>query len=533
MSTNGLNQVYKHGILAIEEAVVGSNLAVGATSITCGVRVLSQSVPVFVTDGKTPYTLRDESITSSGSPNCEKIVITSNGAPSFTPASDGLGYIGNFTLTVSGFNGSAWSGGLVNAYSQANRPTILIPGVEVLPTSNDFNLRFKTLSDAPKIDFDDEASRFASGDEGRDLSIAGARSGEISFTEKLSWAGSVSAVPTWDKVMKANGHITIRRGKGTFVQPSTGNTGGTAFASLSALISHYSLSLNSYFWTDGTDTTAGDLQTAKGGSGTLSYADSFEVTQITPSDQILYVGLAGIEYINSTHSNEVTATIWIINPEDGMSPTSTVYRYRGCHGGSGSSVSAGKVGDPYMLTIKMSGAYVGTLEILASQARSLTNPTATTPEVLLNNTVTVPARVNGADTTKEVEVSQFNLDFGGVVSAFIDQSTSTGNAYFKTDDRDPKFIINPYHVRKTLDDIDNTVTNMTTGKVTVQSAPSTPHITIEIPNAQLLSPALASREGIINTNRTYRALRNNTGSGASESALYDGVMYSILIGARN
>jgi hypothetical protein len=118
------------------------------------------------------------------------------------------------------------------------------------------------------------------------------------------------------------------------------------------------------------------------------------------------------------------------------------------------------------------------------------------------------------------------------VNPFIDQSTSTGNAYFATQDRDPRLTVNPYMVRKNLDDIDNTVSNMKAGMVKIQSAPTNPHVTVELPNAQLLSPAYASREGYINTNRTYRALRNDTGAGAIDNAMPVSVMYGILIGKR-
>jgi len=245
------------------------------------------------------------------------------------------------------------------------------------------------------------------------------------------------------------------------------------------------------------------------------------------------------------------------------------------------------------------------LELPLSQVRTLTSPDTQTPEVMLNNLVTVPAvygkiipdamaptancasfetmaaantalnlvgcRFYTADGTdfgdgsltaakgaplvpgdafvaenlegeitpipqtgnKNVEVSQFSLDFGGTVNPFIDQSTATGNAYYATQDRDPKLTLNPYHVKKTLDDIDSVVSNMITGPVSVQSAPTSPHITIELPNAQLLSPAIAAREGYLSTTRTYRALRNNITGAPMDASLPDSAMYEILIGQRD
>jgi hypothetical protein len=186
-----------------------------------------------------------------------------------------------------------------------------------------------------------------------------------------------------------------------------------------------------------------------------------------------------------------------------------------------------------MLTGKYSAAYIGTQELAIATARAFTSNYTQVPEVLINNTVTVPAYINGISTVKAVEISQFNLDFGGIVNPFIDQSTTTGYAFYATQDRDPKLTINPYHVRKSLDDVDYVVSNMITGEVVIKSAPTSPHITIEIPNGQLLSPTIGSREGYVSTDRTYRALRNNLGNGPSDALIPDNVMYSVLIGSRS
>ena len=514
MSSLALNQVYKTAILAVEECAVLSSVDIGGTE--AHVYMICMTNTPFVVGRE--YIIRDDSFTSGaeGVPNAERIKVTDVSVLNIEDQADGIGYLVTGELKFIGYANGEFSGGTINAYTTDANASILTPGVEIAIQSTDFNCRFKTLADAPKIDFDDEASRFATGDEGRDLSIAGARSGEITFTQKLSWAGSVSAVPTWGKIMRTMGHV-----------------------------------LKKYTTT-------------------------------------------GIGILPHTWANEVTATIWILAPENNMNPTSTVYRYRGAHGGNGSSASVSKIGDVYMLTGKYSAAYVGTTELPYSSARVLTNPDSNIPETFLSNQVTIPVvrghsckpstyasvtalvtgevltigsvfySVDGSDTTDgalstakgsavsigdsfkvtsastcsyvsqgmTVEVSQFNLDFGGVVNPFIDQSTSTGNAYYATQDRDPKFTCNPYYVRKNLDDIDFVVTQMISGPVKVQSALVSPHITIEIPNAQLLSPALASREGYMNTNRTYRCLRNDTGSGKKDSALPAQVMYEILIGAR-
>jgi hypothetical protein len=454
MATNALNQIYKSAVLALEQATVTADVAIAATAIPIVCKVMTQT-PFIAGDGR-PYMIKDDTwkTGANGLPNAERFTILSITGETVVPLLDTIGWTYTATLEIQAYSSSGWSGGLVNAYTQANHAVVLMPGVEMAIQSSDFNCRFKTLSDAPKIEFDDESSRMATGDEGRDLSIAGARTAEITFTEKMSWAGSVTTVPAWDKIMKSCGHL-----KKTY-------------------------------------------------------------------------GSTGFEYLPTIYANEITATIWVMAPENGLSPSSTCYRYCGAHGGNGTTISVGKIGDPYMITAKYSAAYVGTMEIPLASARTFATTNTETPEVLLNNLVYVPTYINGSPSSKYVEVSQFSLDFGGVVNPFIDQSTSTGYAYYATQDREPKLTINPYHVRKGLDDVDNVVTNMIAGLVTIQSQVTSPHITIEICRGQLLSPTIGSREGYVSTERTYRALRNNLGNGASDNAVPDNVMYGILIGAR-
>ena len=523
MSSTALNNTYKTGILAMECSALSADVAIAATTIHCTGIYMTQTPFVIGQE----YTIMDGGLNkpntwtsgANGLPNAEKFMLIAATQTS-TPQADGVGWSVASVLTVQGFGtGSLWTGGLNNAYTQANGAIVLTPGVEMSIQSADFNCRFKTLTDAPKVAGDDEASRFASGDEGRDLTIMGERTGEITFTQKLSWAGSVTTVPTYDKLMKTMGHL-----------------------------------LKAYTTT-------------------------------------------GLEYLPHTWANEITATIWIIAPENGASPTSTVWHYRGCHGGNGSGIGSGKVGDVDMLTAKYSGAYVGMSELSNAQARILTSPTTSIPEVMLNNAVTIPSVYGHAVTQpgtpyasvtalvtaevlavgdrfyvtgstdngdgslatakssaltagdaftvatsstctyvtneRQVQISQWNLDFGAVVNPFYDQSTSTGPAYFAQQDRDPKLTINPLTPKKSLDDFDLMVSKAITGPVTIASALSNPHITVGAANAQCMYPAIASREGYVNTNRNYRCLRNNLGAGATDSALPDGCMYGVLIGARS
>lgn len=494
-----LNSTYKYAILAIEKADIDANLAIGDTSISFSGKYMT-ATPFVV--GK-EYQIMDDSFVTDR-PNAETVLVTAV-SQTGVACSDGIGFDVTGTLTVSA---------LVSAYTTADNARILTPGVEVVPTSADFDCRFKTITDAPKIEFDDEASRYASGDEGRMKSWAGVTTGEISFVQQMGWAGAVNLRPKYSKVMEITGHV---------VKP---------------------------------------------------YTDK------------------GIGFIPSTYANQITATIWVLNNDNGASPITTIYRYSGVHGGNGCTIGASKVGDVYLMTMKVSGKYIGDTDVSNADLdfRTLTSPDCQSPEVMLKNTITlpmvkgkkatavyadVPALIAGlglsigkhfyastdaydttdgalatakASATKAGDVfimsgaaavsfygntgtmliSQWSLDMGGTVNPVYDQADETGIAYYVTTDRDPKLTINPYLLTKEEDDIDFMVKNSVTGEVKIVGA----HMTIDIPRGQCMSPTFANREGIQNTNRSYRCLRNEIGCGKMVDDLPDSAMYEILIGAR-
>lgn len=497
-----LNSTYKYAILAIEKADVTSDLAIGATSIPFSGKFMS-ATPFVV--GKEYQVMDDTWSGDPAIPNCEIILVTSV-SQAGVACSDGIGYDVTGTLTVSA---------LVNAYDKdTQRARIMTPGVEVVPTSADFDCRFKTVSDTPKYEFDDEAARYASGDEGRMQSYAAAQTGEINFTQHVSWSGDVTIRPKYSKIMEICGHV----------------------------VKNYSTK--------------------------------------------------GIGFLPSNYANDITATVWVLTNDNSCSPKSMIHRYSGVHGGNGCTIGCTKVGDIYSLTMKISGKFVGTMDVKNSTLnfREITAPDCVLPEKMLKNTLTVPmvrgklasgtfvsatALISGLgltigkmffasddawDTTdgalataKEssvnigdvfivtssstisfygntgtLQISQFSLDMGGVVNPVYDQGDESGILFYCTTDREPKVTINPYMLTKEDDDLDFLIKNSITGNLKIVSQ----HMTIEVPRAQLMSPAIANREGLQNTNRTYRCLRNDIGCGVTNEDIPAWAMYEILIGAR-
>jgi len=531
MSTNALNQVYKTAILAVEECAV-SAVSIGATSLTLVSTGYMTATPFVI--GK-KYVLRSDTspLTVGAIPDAEWVTIT---ATSLAATLSGPGFLITGTVTISG-NGSG--GGTVNAYP--TNPTILTPGVERMIVSADFTCRFKTLSDAPKIDFDDESSRFASGDEGRDISIAGARSAEIDITQKLAWAGVDSSnqpvLPVWGKLMRVMGHLTRPYYNGTIIT-------GYGF-----LPHTWANEVTGTIWVYNPENGANPASTvyrycgAHGGNGcSIATGKIGDPYMLTGKFSAAYVGTLELPY-----SSVPTLTNSATNPPEVL--LNNLCNVPAVYGLMIPSALAPTVNCASFATAALANTALNLVGIrfYTADGTDFGDGSLTAAKVAVLGAGSVLAKgdaftgamvgsafaVTYVAGNKEVEISQFSLDFGGTVNPFIDQSTATGNAYYATNDRDPKLSINPYHVKKTMDDIDSVVTNMITGEVTIKSAPTSPHITIELPNAQLLSPSLASREGYVNTARVYRALRNNVGAGATDSTLPDATMYEILIGSRS
>jgi hypothetical protein len=238
--------------------------------------------------------------------------------------------------------------------------------------------------------------------------------------------------------------------------------------------------------------------------------------------EVVVYATHGREYFPMQSADNTTMTLWHIYKENAAQPRGLALCFSGCKG-SGDKGAAG-IGKPYMMNFKFTGKYTRTLDLTTAQILVLTAPETALPEKMLSNNVGI-----NFGSANNLYISQFKLDFGNEVQPLINQGDLTGYDYFGIVTRKPRFTCDPIMKLRANEDFDTEVSSETTGTIQVTSALATPHITINIPNAQLITPAIAAREGYVSQNRTYRCLRN---TGAALSLPVEAT-WSILLGSRS
>ncbi|MEA3346962.1 MAG: hypothetical protein U9Q21_02595 [Candidatus Auribacterota bacterium] len=209
--------------------------------------------------------------------------------------------------------------------------------------------------------------------------------------------------------------------------------------------------------------------------------------------------------LKETDCNQ-TMTLWFVKVKCGPSPKAIAYKF----GGAKANVvlSAGGVGQPWMAA-------------LAFQAFKAADPVeitdASTIAVLTGADTAVPHAFLNCDTTigvKAITPASFSLDSGNEVLAKFNPAKASGVDQFYIATRKPRFSLNPLTEDvadySPLADMDAE----TLRKITmVENAGISFSLTIA--QAQVISAALAAREGLNAFDLNYKCLRNGeTGSPA-------------------
>ena len=192
----------------VEELVLGADVASGATSITIDTAQFQDGGTAFSAALPGEFVIRDTT-GAAGSPNAEIITISA-----YNPCTQ--------AITCSAIQAAS-------GYKKASGASILTPGYEMALVNADFNCRLRGVSCAPKIEEDDANSKYATGDHGEDPSVSGARSIEISFSDKIALPSltDFSTMPVWEKFKRGMGCEVVvypTHGREYFPMASADNT---------------------------------------------------------------------------------------------------------------------------------------------------------------------------------------------------------------------------------------------------------------------------------------------------------------------
>lgn len=233
-------------------------------------------------------------------------------------------------------------------------------------------------------------------------------------------------------------------------------------------------------------------------------------------------GATGIGWQPITDNDCAAVTIVVIDPQFGTTPAAVGYLFAGCMGNA--VISAGGIGAPWMCEATFRGKLVDIADIANGDIPVMTGAGTELAERLLDNTFSI-----GGTTQK---ISTFSLDAGNDIQPVIDQDDATGYKHYYIASRKPRFSCNPLGVLNATDDVLARVNGMDNDAISLATAGTPPHFTLDIPRAQLMNPAIADREGLSAWDQNYKCLRNHNGSAAANASIPDECTWELLQGAR-
>lgn len=214
-----------------------------------------------------------------------------------------------------------------------------------------------------------------------------------------------------------------------------------------------------------------------------------------------------------------TLTIEVFDiAQGGASPAAIKYQFAGCMGNC--VLSCEGIGMPILANYTFTGKLVDITDVAYGSILALTSPDTTVAEKMLGSALTI-----GGVTQ---QISSFSLDLGNEINPLIDQSESTGYEYFGITARRPRFSCNPIQQTVATEDV---LANWIAGtnKTAALTIPSSStHLTLHIPVMQLMNAGIASREGYINWDQTWKCLRN----AGTDSDIADEGTWELLHGSR-
>jgi len=221
-----------------------------------------------------------------------------------------------------------------------------------------------------------------------------------------------------------------------------------------------------------------------------------------------------------------TMTIYVFDiPRSGGK--AACYVFAGCMGNM--TIGAEGVGKPWTANFSFTGKLKNIEEVEQSAIPALDLKDTAIAEKLLNYSLAF-----APDGGNPQKISTFLLDTGNEISPLIDQADPTGYAYYSITKRSPRFSCNPL-MNGSFEALFSAWKGGGTFPVALEPVqPENPApedsagFKLFIPNAQQLTAAVASREGLVNWDLNLKALRND---GAEEKEDQE-VTWELVIGEK-
>ncbi|RPH42665.1 MAG: hypothetical protein EHM87_16130 [Burkholderiales bacterium] len=226
-------------------------------------------------------------------------------------------------------------------------------------------------------------------------------------------------------------------------------------------------------------------------------------------------------------NDEKTMTIWVFDVRrGGTAPTAVAYKFAGCMGNM--TIAAAGVGKPWMVNFTFTGKLTD-IDMNIANASILEAIVAenTCAEKFINASAYL-----GSNSEK---VSQFSFDIGNEIQPIINQADATGFAYHAITSRKPRLSLNPL---MDTHDIYGELVYGTTGCPTsypcmVGNTGANGAISLHIPKGQVISAAVANREGLVGWDVNVKALANGVTGAVASGDLQPEVTWEILQGKRS
>jgi hypothetical protein len=232
----------------------------------------------------------------------------------------------------------------------------------------------------------------------------------------------------------------------------------------------------------------------------------------------------GIGYQPLKENDNATISIWVYDIQrGGASPTAVCYKMAGCMGNV--TFGADGVGKPWMANFTFTGKLVDIEQVANALILTPLITEATCSEKFINSECYI-------GTTGE-KVSSWNLDAGNEIQPVFDQSDDTGIAYHAITSRKPRLKLNPLMTTRDFwGDVANGVTGCPANYPVMVGDTGSGRLSLHVPKGQLMSPALANREGLVSWDLNVKCMANGYTGSLSSAILPAEAAWELLQASR-